>query len=243
MTIETEKQKLDQDAKVYLYRLDLSEFGEGFALFSPNVLPDGSPVSFGGETYTTVPVKSEGFSWSGDGDTNSPRLRLPRRNPAMISLLNQYDQLRGVPVRRIVTYRQHLDDGADPDGNAVFSNEVYVVEKTDRPLDSDELIFELSSPLDQAEVMVPRRLVTREFCGFTYRIFDPTANNGQGAFDYSRTFCPYTGGAMFDENGKPVTDPALDSCSRQLANGCEVRHPSPAKVPFGGFPGAARVRN
>ena len=45
---------------------------------------------------------------------------------------------------------------------------------------------------------------------------------------------------MFDVDGEAVTDPAADTCGKQLRD-CEIRHAG-VKVPFSGFPGVARVR-
>jgi len=243
MTAVTEEsQKLSQDAKIALYRLDLTVVGEAKALFSPHALPDGSGVQFGEEVFTPVPIKAEGYSWSGDGDPARPRLRLSGRNPALLALLAQYDGLRGVPVERLVTYRKHLADGDDPDPDMVLSFEIFVIDRANKPRDGSELVFELATPMEQAAVMLPGRVVMREYCPFAYRVWNPAASGGAGGFDYTDVFCPYTGAAMFDVDGNPTADPTKDDCSRQLASGCEVRHPKPAKVPFGGFPGVARVR-
>ncbi len=237
MTIESEKQQLSQDAVISLFRLDLSSFGESPALFTPHVLPDGSPVRFGADTYASVALSADGFAWSGSGAKVAPKITLNKRNPSLLSLLATYDNLAGVAVTRILTYRRFLADGEEPDGTAVISTEIFVIDRVVRPA-GGELVFEMATPVDQAKVRLPGRLVLRDHCSFHYRTFDSNNNS----FNYEHVFCPYRSDQYFDVNGNPTTEPAMDHCSRKLATGCEKRYPSPQSIPFGGFPGVARFR-
>ena len=46
---------------------------------------------------------------------------------------------------------------------------------------------------------------------------------------------------MFDINGNPVSDPALDRCGGRVSD-CKKRFGEYAVINFGGFPSADRVR-
>jgi len=234
-----EAQKLAQDATVELWRLDLSAFGEAEKVcFSRHVLPDGQPVSFDGVTYAPIDVKAEGFSWTGEGSPVEPTLTLPRTSLSIVSLLKQYDNLRGALVERIRTKRMHLDDGDDPDGSVHWPIEIWAVDQVRRPIDGATITVVLASPVDQAGVQLPGRVIIRDYCPFTYRLWDAAT----GAFDYAHVFCPYTGAAYFNERGQAVADPAADRCGKQLRD-CELRFAATGAIPFGGFPGVAKVRS
>ena len=45
---------------------------------------------------------------------------------------------------------------------------------------------------------------------------------------------------MFDADGNPVDDPALDRCGGRLSD-CKKRHGENNPLPFGGVPGAGLV--
>ncbi|ENM3690771.1 phage minor tail protein L, partial [Yersinia enterocolitica] len=38
----------------------------------------------------------------------------------------------------------------------------------------------------------------------------------------------------------PTSDPSKDKCSKH-PSGCRKRYPKPSSLPFGGFPGSAKV--
>ncbi|BFT63286.1 phage minor tail protein L [Pseudomonas moorei] len=84
--------------------------------------------------------------------------------------------------------------------------------------------FELGSPLDLQGVKLPRRQVVAGTCLWAYR-------SGE---------CGYAGGPVADYANNPTSDPARDQCSR-TATGCKLRFGANGELPFGGFPGIARV--
>lgn len=239
MTIPHEEaQKLSQTATIDLWRLDLSAWGETEKIaFTRHVLPDGSPVSFGGESFAPVEVKVSGFTWTGDGQPTEPTLTLPLASLSVRALLKQYDGLRGALVERIRTKRQFLDDGDDPDSSVHWPIEIWAVDVARIPASGNVVEIVLASPVDQAAVQLPGRVITRDYCPFTYRVWDADAE----AFDYAHVFCPYTGANYFDVHGEIVATAAEDRCGKQLRD-CELRFAGTGKIPFGGFPGVAKVR-
>ena len=129
--IATDTQRLEQDQLVELFELDVRRYGEGILRFSPGPANE-NPVKFSGYTYYPVPVKAEGFKWDGQGTMPSPTLSLSAMDPSLSALIRQADDLVGVPVRRLRTYRRYLDDGDTPDPEAMFPVEEYVVERKTR---------------------------------------------------------------------------------------------------------------
>lgn len=77
--------------------------------------------------------------------------------------------------------------------------------------------FTLSSPLDFGGQQLPKRQII-SICQWGYR--GPE--------------CGYIGAACFDKDDNPVSDPALDRCSKKIS-GCERRFGVNNPLPFGGF--------
>lgn len=84
--------------------------------------------------------------------------------------------------------------------------------------------FELGSPLDLNGVRLPRRQLIAGTCLWAYR-------SGE---------CGYAGPPVADYANQPTDDPARDQCSRTLT-GCKLRFGANGELPFGGFPGLARL--
>lgn len=124
--------------------------------------------------------------------------------------------------------------GANPtaNGSAGFDDVVWWVHQ--KTAENKQVVtFQLASILDVTGCKLPGRQILANCCSWQYRTWNGTA------FDYSNATCPYTGSAMFDASGNPVTSGAQDKCSQQLLNGCAKRYPT-GTVPFGGFPAARR---
>lgn len=108
---------------------------------------------------------------------------------------------------------------ADP--TQEFPADVWFIEQ--KTAETNEVVeFELASALDLQGQMLPRRQIIANLCSFTYK----------------GPYCNYTGTGKFDGNDQPVTDPALDTCSKRLS-GCTARFGATEVLNFGGFPAAA----
>lgn len=109
----------------------------------------------------------------------------------------------------------------DADPNRHFADEIFFIE---RKVGEDDVSieFELSSIVDFENLQLPRGIIVVGYCAHDeYR--------GEG--------CMYAGTAYFDAEDNPVTDPALDVCSRS-PGGCKKRFGEFSPLPFGGFPAA-----
>ena len=231
--IASEVQKLEQDALVDLFEVDPTVQGGDIFRFT-NSINAGTALMFDGNAYPPAAVKAEGFETNGRGALPTPTLQVGNVTAATNAAAISSDDILGAKVTRIRTYRRHLDDGDDPDPEAMFPPEVYYLSR----LGERTRIFvtwELTAALDQEGVKLPRRQVLRDSCIWVYR-----APDGNGGFDYGKAECPYVGGSYFDQTGAPTTASG-DKCGKRMSD-CKLRFGEDGELPFSGFPGVARVK-
>lgn len=229
--IATDSQRLEQDVIVQMFELDARKFGDGILRFSSSSV-DGSPVVFNGYVYQPLPIKAEGFEWSGNGPLPRPTLTLAAKDLVFLSLVVSADDLVGCPVTRIRTYRKYLDDGATPNPEAMFQPDTFVIER--KALQKrNQLQFELSTPMDQQGRMIPNRQVLRDSCTHRFRFW------ANGRWNYDGVTCPYTGTAMFKVSGEITSDPKEAKCGKRISD-CKRHFGNNAVLPFYGYPGVDR---
>jgi len=220
---------------VQLFELDASVLG-GDVYYFCNIAENTDFISFGGQPYTPIPMASEGWEWTAQAAQPTPTLKIANLTDTIGSLVKEFDDLLGCIVTRKRTFSRFLDTGDEPDGDAYFPPDVYRIERK-RSHNRLYIEFDLANPVDQQGRYIPGRQVIRDYCYLQYRIWNADLN----AFDYSEAECPYTAAIYFNLAGEPVVNPALDRCPKKVGTGCNVRFPN-EPLPFGGFPGVARVR-
>lgn len=210
---------------------------EGFEL----VLPDQTlrfhsgmnqllgPVAWQGNVYTPWPINATEFATPSQGSPARPKLQVGNFGGTISALCRQYEDLLGVKLKRRRTLVKYMDAANFAGGNPTANPaEEYPVETwiiTRKANETPAAIeFELGSPLDLQGVKLPRRQVVAGTCLWAYR-------SGE---------CGYAGGPVADYANTPTSDPAKDQCSRTL-KGCKLRFGENGELPFGGFPGIARV--
>lgn len=221
-------------ARVALYQLDASFIGGPILYFHPGKLGE-TGVSFGGVYYTPVDASFTGMEVTGNGALPMPRVKIANTNQAMQAIINTHGDLLGCTVSRIRTFEKSLDGKPGADPTAYLGPDRFRIERklSENPIFIE---FELSAEIDQQGRMIPGRQVLRDTCLFRYRIYNPDTGN----FDYSKAQCPYTGSNYYTRMGVATTADQ-DVCSRDVS-GCELRFGVGQPIPFGGFPGAARIR-
>lgn len=234
MSLEAAAQTLDPGALVALFRLDTGPVG-GPIMFFCQARHNSGPVVFGGVQYVAVDVEFEGMTTSAVGTLPTPRMAMSNSNQVVQNLINTYGDLLGCELRRVRTFKRFLDGQPQADPGAFWGPDVFRIE---RKTDENPIFvqWELSAAIDQEGRMLPGRQALRDTCQWRYRRWNGSAfvyHNGSNA-------CPYTGGAMFDDLGQPTNDPAKDKCGQRRSD-CKSRYET-APMPFGGFPGLARVR-
>ncbi len=234
VTIYQTAQSLTPGERVELFRLDATSVGAGLFYFVQGRI-DGGAVRHNGIEYQPCDVEFEGFEVNGQGALPTPTIRIANSDGLIQSAINTFGDLLGCELRRIRTFRQHLDDGDDPDPSAIFGPDIFKVDR--KSSENDVYVeWELSAAIDQEGKMLPGRQVLRDTCLARYRAF----NKNTGVFDYSRAICPYTGSVYFDRQDRPTTADK-DQPSRTI-NCCKIRFGENNPLPFGGFPGVGRVR-
>ena len=195
-------------------------------------------VTYDGNPHIPHPIELSTLK-NAPGASLRPTLRLSAVDTAATNTMLGSHNMRGATVTRTRTFGVYTDGGSYRIiRNAVFSTEVWRVEKLLRR-DREEVTFQLASPLDFNNKKLPGRQVLRDLCVWTYRRWDPTANNNAGAWDLTDVTCPYRGPAIFDAKNAVVTNKALDVCNRRLS-GCKKRYGT-APLPFGGFPAVGLI--
>jgi lambda family phage minor tail protein L len=234
--IATQVQLSDLGQLVELYEVDLTSFGSIIIRFTNSTIGN-SEVMFGGNVYSVVPVETEGFEWNGTGALPTPKIRFSNVNNAtsisIRSLLLQFNDFLGAPVKRIRTFREFLDDGTQSDPSAMMPVDIYRVDRKSR-FDNEIIEFELSASIDQEGKKLPGRQVLRDICPHIYRRYDPAT----GTFDYEKATCPYNGAACYDRTNTPCAA-SLDACGKRLSS-CKLRFPNQT-LPTWAFPGVAQV--
>lgn len=187
------------------------------------------PVVWQGNTYTPWPIEATDFGTPGEGAPARPKLVVGNFGGVISALCREHEDLLGQRIRRRRTLVKYLDSVNFTEGNpSANPSEEYapdtwvITRKVNETPASIE--FELGSPLDLHGVMLPRRQIIAGTCMWSYRSVE----------------CGYTGGPVADYKNEPTVYPEKDQCSRTLT-GCKLRFGENAELPFGGFPGAARL--
>lgn len=188
-----------------------------------------------GQTYSPIPIQSDGLEMRGDGRASTPSLAIANNlnglQGAISALCLQFDDFAGAKLTVINTMARYLDAANFADGNPQAANEYrqqlwYVEQKVSE--NASAVTFELSNPVDFESARIPSRDIT-SFCHWGV--------HGR----YRGQECGYTGKAMFTEDGKPTDDPSKDKCSCRLIDGCRIRFGDNNPLPFGGFPSSSLI--
>lgn len=230
-------QSLTPGDRIALYTIDLSPIGQNqvFA-FTTSADRERGPLRFRGVTYVPLDVTASGFALSGTGALPRPTITVTNVTRVLSSAALLYDDLIGAKLIRLRTYAQFLDDGATPDPEAAYAPDIYLFDQKTKHTKS-EITWTLAAAMDQEGRQLPGRLILRDVCLWPYRRWNAAA----AAFDYSGVLCPYTGDQAYDADGLATT-PDKDTPSRHVGTCCKARFGAAAQLPFGGFPGVARVR-
>lgn len=227
MTLRADVQLLEPGDLVEMFEVDSTMIG-GTLMYIHGYLQVGS-IWWQGTEYRPWPVMAEGWTVT-SGQPPIPKISVGNVDSSITQLCALTDDMVGAKVIRHRTLGKYLDaanfGGVNPTANPTeeFPQDIMYVER--KAVENQTVIqFELSSPMNFNEVMLPRRLIIANNCGWQYRDSD----------------CGYVGGPVADINDNPTADPAQDNCSLTL-NGCRLRNWPNDELPFGGFPAASLVQ-
>lgn len=221
--ISQDIQKLDPGAQVTLFELDMTALGGTVVYFHAGTDGSRAPIVWQGNTYSPWPVLAEGFEYNGRGQLPVPHLKVSNIARTMTALNIAYDDLIGAKVTRRRTLAKYLDGQPEADPDEHYPDDVYYVE---RKVSSNRALvdYELSSIMDVEGLMLPKRQVQRNLCGWQYRSAE----------------CSYAGGPVAKIDDTATSDSALDNCSRKVS-GCKLRFGDKGPLPYGGFPSVSRT--
>jgi lambda family phage minor tail protein L len=239
--ITSDIQGLAPGELVQLFELDATQIGGDLLRF--HGYAQVGPIWWKGQEYMPWAIQAEGFSRSGNGTQPTPTLKVGNigqdadGNPVtgvITALCLALHDLVGARVIRRRTLGQYLDAGNFAGGNPTANPneemppEIWLVEaKTSE--DKEAVEFELHTALDFDGVQLPSRQIQASMCGWL----------SKGG--YRGPYCNYTGAAMFDRDGKPVSDPTLDRCGGHVSD-CKKRFGENATLNIGSFPAADMLR-
>lgn len=200
LKITAEVQKLNPDALIELYVLDLTRLGGQVYRFHNQRVNGAGILTFDGVAFEPMPFEAKGWAFNGTEQPAAPTIKVSNLSGVIAGLVEQFGGLVNATLTRIRTFRKHLDDGSDPDGQAKFAEDVFIV---NRKMADNKLWveFELGSSLDVDGVQLPRRRKLPR-CQW---IFRDGAN------------CPYVGSDV--TCGKKITDCAAKFPGQELPFG------------------------
>lgn len=218
------------DEFVILYDVDATNVGGDVLHFTSSAYETTS-VQWRGNTYSPIPIETDGWEWNGQGSLPTPTMKVANANGIIGGLVIAYSDLLGATVTRWRTFRRYLDGQEDADPDSHFPVDVFKIERKVAHAPT-HIEWELSAAMDHEGRMIPGRQALRS-CPLRYRRWTGTA------FDYSKATCPYVGDNCFTSMGVATTS-SNDKCGKKLSD-CLLRYGT-AELPFGGFPGVAKVR-
>lgn len=186
-----------------------------------------------GQTYSPIPIQTDGLEMRGDGKASTPSLALANNlngiQGAISALCLRHDDFAGARLTVINTMAKYLDAANFTHGNPQAANEYrkqlwFVEQKTSE--NASAVTFELSNPVDMEGARIPSREIT-SYCHWGI-------NN-----HYRGSECQYMGTARFTEDGTPTDNPALDKCGSRLSD-CRIRN---NERNYGGFPSSSLISN
>ncbi|HFF8940798.1 MULTISPECIES: phage minor tail protein L [Serratia] len=249
MMLNSDLQKLEPGNRIRLIEVDGTRFGADILRFHCDTLPftpqelaaaggdesklPAKSVWWQGLEYGPWPFSVEGLEISADSQGNAPKLSVANINGLISALCLQFEDMAQAKVRIHDTLVHYLDARNFPQGNSSADPlqeklQVFYIDR--KATENDEAVeFELSSPADLRGLRIPTRQI-HSLCTWCSR---GGYRTGKG--------CDYAGSRYFDDKGNPVDDPSQDRCGGLLSD-CQKRFGEHEPLPFGGFPGAALIR-
>lgn len=220
MTITSDIQQLEPGRLVELFEVDCTSIGGDMLRFHGHL--QSASIWWQGNEYKPWPIQATGFEHTSDAQQPEPKLTVGNVNGTISALCVFLSDLAGAKVRRRRTLAKYLDAVNFPDGNPTadpseeMAPELWYIEQKSSETNV-QVEFTLSSALDFGGQQLPARQIV-QIC----------------QVDYRGPYCGYTGAAYFDANDQPVTDPALDRCSKRIS-GCECRFGVNEPLSISGF--------
>lgn len=191
MTLELDVQQGWHDAIIELFDLDLEpitgDANDKF-YFTNQLKPDETKIVWQGRTYEPLPIIAAGYEKNTTGQIAQPSLTVANVMGTFTQVIDSFDDLVGAKVTRRRTFGKYLDGESLADPSQEFPLDIFYIERktTENAL---TITWQLASVLDLEGLMLPRRVVTQNYCQWKYR----------------STECGYTGAPVFDSRDQVIS--------------------------------------
>lgn len=146
---------------IELYTLDCTPLGGVVVHFANTEASSGGNVSFGGVSYTPIPLQTSGWEFTSTGTQPNPTITVSNVSRQLLAYTITLGDLVGARLTKIVTVAKFLDDGASPDPSQFLGPEIYVIDqKTSHT--NQFITWQLVGVLNQVNSYLPRRQVLRK---------------------------------------------------------------------------------
>jgi lambda family phage minor tail protein L len=215
-------------AMLDLYEVDLQAFGGDVLRFHSGTNGYFNDVIWQGRAYSAYPIAVEGFEVKSEGTYSRPTMKVANITGLITGINHDFEDALGAVVTRRQVLVKHLDVVNFPNGNANADPTMeavsrYVIEEMAEET-FETVTYNLATPVDCDNAIIPARTILADVCQWVYR--------GDG--------CGYSGGPVADEKDNPTSDMSRDKCSKHRS-GCRLRFAKPSALPYGGYPGSAKV--
>lgn len=171
-----------------------------------------------GDQYSFVGIRTDGMELSGDGSVNAPTLEVSDNidgvQGAVSAMCRLYNNLHNAKLTIFFTTLEAYQLG-------LMQYKVQLWWITQKTLGTaSSVTFALDMPANHNRKTIPTRIID-DICAWAKR------------GEYRGADCGYTGTKFFDEHGNPVDSIALDSCGG-MCEDCSKRFGAGAALPFGG---------
>lgn len=156
MSPNQELQSLNPDTIIELFEVDLQIVQDVVLRFCNSQQSDDRPIVFDGQLYQAWPIEAEGFEISSQGSLPEPVISISNYQSALSALLLAYKPA-GAKVTRRRIFARHLDGGSEPNPNAEFPRDIFVLDSWRE----NQLFcsFRLITELEYLRIHTPRRRV------------------------------------------------------------------------------------
>lgn len=228
--MNADAQLLEVGEIVELFELDATSIGGDFLLF--HGYQKIGTIIWQGKEYAAWPIVASGFARTG-AQQPAPTLSVGNVEGSISAMCLYFADMVGAKLTRHTTLGKYLDAANFSDGNPSadptqeFPLDVWTIEQ--KISETNEVVeFELSSALNFQGIQLPRRQIVANVCTWL-------STGG-----YRGSYCGYTGEAMFDKDGNPVTSSGLDRCGGKLSD-CKKRFGEHEVLNYGSFPAAGML--
>ena len=226
MTLEADVQQGWHDAIVEMFDLDLEpitgDANDKF-YFTNQLKPDSTKIQWKGNAYEPLPILSSGYEKTTAGQIAQPSLTVANVMGTFTEVIDSLDDLVGAKVTRRRTLGKYLDGESQADPTQEFPIDIFFIERKTAE-NALTITWQLASIFDLEGLMLPRRVITQNYCQWKYRSSE----------------CGYAGGAVAKVDDTLTSDIDEDICGKRVSS-CQLRFPNQS-LPFGGFPGAIQGR-